>query len=862
MGQQSYRSLVYVAVVLAAVAFPTVLRFIQTLLAILQTPLSPLTAKSSEQDCEPGEVTGFAISALAKLGFTQRCFTTEISYDDERYTVWYFIHNDQPVIAALSNRPSMLASRPVAFYSFDEAGNSLVTFNRVGAYFGRIQQPKVLAVDGAYASIEDHYRAHLARLSISPCPAVNPSEALRRISERIEGQFEWLRATGEIHLAEDGRWFYTFPVALRLTTASLQVAKWWRLPYTGPEPRSVEETGRRDLEMFEILRKARERRSSRSNVKLALFCISLTLAFVGWGLFFDWTMAAALIAILLLHECGHAVAMRAFGHKDISLFFVPFMGAVVTGSPRDMSAFRQTIILLAGPVPGLVLGVLALLYTVSFAAEPSAVVEQIALLAIMINLFNLLPITPLDGGQLLELAIFGRWPRARLVFYILSILVFAGLALHLQAPSLWVLATLLALGVVHQIRASRLIAFWKPGLAHQEQVANLFQAARRIGMAAFTRSYALVVSVMARKAVRSAKGWEAALIAFILTTVWLTTSAIAFGPQIARSGEHSTLFSDRRTVQQREFDTKYLAFEESDQAGDDDLRVLDQIAASIPDTDPRHIDLQVEHVERLDDHQQFDRFLAILSEHRDGLENSRAVLARMALSDLSSELQADTEDQREVKLQKGVDRVMDVMPEAFPQTIWTRLEIIELVDHRLGMSEAEMRLDRLRQEASSRDDCHCNVSAIAEAQAWFYLTHGRPADALASLQPSSPEEGLPGTAVQRARAWALLESGQSAQGQDVMLQATYVPASRPKFLDVLRLNFKTRRAYYNSPVDLAYAYHANNRDVNAREMLASHARDECESAGNGLDDPGPWQELRVRKLQGLLRQLCSKPSID
>jgi hypothetical protein len=116
--------------------------------------------------------------------------------------------------------------------------------------------------------------------------------------------------------------------------------------------------------------------------------------------------------------------------------------------------------------------------------------------------------------------------------------------------------------------------------------------------------------------------------------------------------------------------------------------------------------------------------------------------------------------------------------------------------------------------------------------------------------------------VQRARAWALLESGQSAQGQDVMLQATYVPASRPKFLDVLRLNFKTRRAYYNSPVDLAYAYHANNQEAKAREMLASHARDECETAGNGLDDAGPWQELRVRKLQGLLSQLCSKPSID
>jgi hypothetical protein len=284
MSQQSYRSLIYVAVVLAAALFPTVLRFIQTLLAVLQTPLSPLIIKPSEDVSEPGEPYVFAIAALSTLGFHERCFTREILYDDERNTVWYFLHANQTVIASLSSRPSMLTSCPVAFYSFDEEGNSLVTFNRAGAYFGRTVQPKVLAVDGAYTSIEDHWQAHLARLNHTPCPVVDPGEALRRIAERIEGQFEWLRTKGEIHLVGN-RWFYTFPVALRLTLLGLKLAKSWRVPYTGPNPQSAEETSRRNLEMFEILRTARGRRSPRSDIKLVLFSTTLAVAFIGLGVF-------------------------------------------------------------------------------------------------------------------------------------------------------------------------------------------------------------------------------------------------------------------------------------------------------------------------------------------------------------------------------------------------------------------------------------------------------------------------------------------------------------------------------------------------------------------------------------------------
>jgi len=63
-----------------------------------------------------------------------------------------------------------------------------------------------------------------------------------------------------------------------------------------------------------------------------------------------------LVGILFLHEAGHWLAMRYYGYQDTAIFFIPFLGAMVAGSKRNLSESQSAVIILAGPLPGFILG--------------------------------------------------------------------------------------------------------------------------------------------------------------------------------------------------------------------------------------------------------------------------------------------------------------------------------------------------------------------------------------------------------------------------------------------------------------------------------------------------------------------------
>jgi Zn-dependent protease len=124
--------------------------------------------------------------------------------------------------------------------------------------------------------------------------------------------------------------------------------------------------------------------------------------------------AVCLVAVLLLHELGHAAAMRVFGYGDVKIFFVPFLGAMTSGLKGSAPAWQQAVVLLMGPVPGLVLGFV--LRAVWRHGTPGVLPTTLAPLLVGVNALNLLPIEPLDGGRLAELLLFGGMPRAQVVF--------------------------------------------------------------------------------------------------------------------------------------------------------------------------------------------------------------------------------------------------------------------------------------------------------------------------------------------------------------------------------------------------------------------------------------------------------------
>jgi Zn-dependent protease len=107
--------------------------------------------------------------------------------------------------------------------------------------------------------------------------------------------------------------------------------------------------------------------------------------------------------VILLHEAGHLLAMRLFGYRDTRVFFIPGFGGAATGIKEDAKPWQRAMVLLAGPVPGVLLGLGLLLVTGQVPA-----LRYAAVLLVWLNAFNLLPLSILDGGKLMNDLVFSR----------------------------------------------------------------------------------------------------------------------------------------------------------------------------------------------------------------------------------------------------------------------------------------------------------------------------------------------------------------------------------------------------------------------------------------------------------------------
>jgi Zn-dependent protease len=152
----------------------------------------------------------------------------------------------------------------------------------------------------------------------------------------------------------------------------------------------------------------------------------------------NWVTVALLLAVLTFHELGHLLAMRAFGYQDTRMFFIPFLGAAVAGRKHDATGSQRAIVLLAGPVPGLVAG-FVLAGMLEITGTRSDTLETLSGLLLFINAFNLLPFEPLDGGRFMATVLFSRQPALEAVVRVLGALTIAFIAYQRTS---WVLGLL------------------------------------------------------------------------------------------------------------------------------------------------------------------------------------------------------------------------------------------------------------------------------------------------------------------------------------------------------------------------------------------------------------------------------------
>lgn len=144
------------------------------------------------------------------------------------------------------------------------------------------------------------------------------------------------------------------------------------------------------------------------------------LWFIGLSYWFfdrDWMFVLYLVLVIMIHEMGHYIAMRTYSYKDVKMFFVPMLGAMVSGFKEQASQKQKAIISIAGPIPGIFIGI-GLYYWSHINGVDRLM--PLANIFIFINLFNLLPIQPLDGGHLVENLFFDRKDSIQKIFGIVS----------------------------------------------------------------------------------------------------------------------------------------------------------------------------------------------------------------------------------------------------------------------------------------------------------------------------------------------------------------------------------------------------------------------------------------------------------
>lgn len=163
-----------------------------------------------------------------------------------------------------------------------------------------------------------------------------------------------------------------------------------------------------------------------------------------------------LIPVLAFHEFGHYVAMRYFGYRNVRMFFIPLLGAAVSGRHYNVAGWKKAVVALAGPLPGILVGV-PLGMIGLFLGVPKIV--DVALLMLILNGFNLLPFPPLDGGWIVHAVLFVRHPVLDGVFRLLAALAMLGLGVLLGE---WILA---GLGVFMLIGVP--FAWRMAGIAHR-----------------------------------------------------------------------------------------------------------------------------------------------------------------------------------------------------------------------------------------------------------------------------------------------------------------------------------------------------------------------------------------------------------
>lgn len=197
----------------------------------------------------------------------------------------------------------------------------------------------------------------------------------------------------------------------------------------------------------------------RDNVLRRSLISLLTYGLLFYFLFVqDIAYIATLLLVLIIHEMGHFLLMKLFNYNNVKIFIVPLLGAFTSGKKQHVSQWQLSLIILGGPVPGIVIGCILFWMNKELNNETLKVLYETFL---FINLLNCLPFYPLDGGRLVETMFFKNSFVARMVFGIISIIALLVLFFTSFSPFLLIIPIFIGLELYNEFRNNKIRDYLK-----------------------------------------------------------------------------------------------------------------------------------------------------------------------------------------------------------------------------------------------------------------------------------------------------------------------------------------------------------------------------------------------------------------
>ena len=158
--------------------------------------------------------------------------------------------------------------------------------------------------------------------------------------------------------------------------------------------------------------------------------------------------ATGFVGLIFVHEMGHMIAARMEGVSASVPFFIPFMGAAIFLKEHPRNARSEAIIGIGGPVLGTIaaLVVLSLAGTFNPSTTLGLLFVRLAYYGFFINLFNMIPMSPLDGGRILGAV--SKWFNVvglGLILLVIALGIFS-------SPILWIILALGAYGTYKRFK--------------------------------------------------------------------------------------------------------------------------------------------------------------------------------------------------------------------------------------------------------------------------------------------------------------------------------------------------------------------------------------------------------------------------